>query len=373
MIIDFINGAKTDKMFGYKRVQDELHKRLPKSIKLNKIEYQPSENIMFQSIKLFFTYPIKVFFKSRKDNVKHLTSPDVAYLLNIFKFKKAIVSCYDLISYHRIDDFGGLRKFFIKQNYKGVLKADHIMTISEYSKQDIIKTLKYPEENISIVYPCVDLYKYYPKRDKTILKKYGIYDTKSDAHDIHNEKTSNEKILLYVGSEEPRQNVDKIIKALSILSKKYPHLKLVKVGKPQWPGGRENLLKLIAHLNLTDKVIFTDYVPEEDLPKYYNAADVFVYPCAYAGWGLPPMEALACGTPVVVSNTTSLPEAVGEGGICINPQDYVALAKNIDQLLKDSTLRKEKINAGLRHVKKFSWDTESKKLEKVYKIVSDSR
>jgi glycosyltransferase involved in cell wall biosynthesis len=356
MIIDFINGAKTDKMFGYKRVQDELHRRLPKSIKIKKIEYTPSGNMLLQSVKLFFSYPLKVFFKTRKNDVKHLTSPDVAYLLNIFRFRKTLVSCYDLISYHRIDDFGGLRKFFIKQNYKGVLKAEHILTISDYSKQDIIKTLKYPAEKISIIYPCVDLEKYYPKRDKAILKKHGL--------NAAGEKS--EKILLYVGSEEPRQNVDKIIKALDILSKKYPSLKLVKVGKPQWPGGREKLLTLIEKLGLTDKVIFTDYVPEEDLPKFYNAADVFVYPCSYAGWGLPPMEALACGTPVVVSDTTSLPEAVGDGGICINPHDHVALAYNIDLLLKDTALRKKKISAGLKHVKKFSWNTESKKLEKIY-------
>lgn len=351
--VDYINGVKTDKIFGFKRYQDELHMRL-KHVKLNRIEYVPLVNPIGHLFQLLISYPLKVMRKIKRGRIKHITTPNLAYLQNIFRFKNCLITCYDLIAYHRKKDFGFLQRVLISLNYMGLKRARHIVTIANHAKDDIARTFNMPASKITVIHPCVDYKRYYPKRDRGVLKQYGI---------------KRERVLLYIGSEEPRQNVDKIILALDILVKQGHDIKFVKVGRPQWHGGRERLEKLIKQFGLEGRVVFTDYVEEELLPMYYNAADIVLYPCAYTGWGLPPMEAMACGVPVITSNTTTLPEVVGEGGIMIDPDDYRLLAEKIEILLQDDKLRKKYIEEAFKHLKKFSWDNEAKKFDKVYDMM----
>ena len=247
------------------------------------------------------------------------------------------------------------RSFIWKENMKGLKKADIIITISKFSKDEIVKHLNYPEDRIKIVYPAVDHSVYYEKRDKKILGEYNI--------------SNEEKVILYVGSETPRMNVPFLIKAFSKLKKKIPNIKLVKIGESQSYGARENILKLIKDLNLQDDVIFTGYIPEEELPLWYNASDVLVYPCEYAGFGLPPLEAMACGTPVVTSNTTSLPEVVGDAGIMIEPHDIDSLAINLYDLLTQDDLRNDLIRKGLKRSQIFNWDRAANETYDIYNSI----
>ena len=113
--------------------------------------------------------------------------------------------------------------------------------------------------------------------------------------------------------------------------------------------------------------IFPGYVPEEELPLWYNAADVLVYPCDYAGFGLPPLEAMACGTPVITSNTSSLPEVVGDAGIMIDPKDSELMADKMHEILKNETLWNEMKNKGLRRSKMFQWDDAADKTCQIYR------
>jgi len=356
--IDFINGVKTDKMFGFKRYQDEIHKRM-NNISLNYIEYTPNKNPLIHTLQLLFSYPFSIWRSVKKNRIKHITTPNLAYLMNIFGYGNCLISCYDLIALNRYKDFNLLAKILIKLNMRGLKKAKHILTICEYSKKDIAEKLNIPNEKISVVLPSIDHDTYFMKRDKKILKKYNI---KND-----------EKVLMYVGSEEPRQNVDKIIKALGVLVKKgNKKIKFIKVGNPQWAGGRETLVKLVDELDLKEHVFFTGYVEEEDLPKLYNAVDLVLYPCAFTGWGLPPLEAMACGTPVITSNTTSLPEVVGDAGVMIDPDNINLMADSIFKILSDTKFRKDLIKKGLKRVKIFSWDKSAKKAEEIYKKLDES-
>jgi glycosyltransferase involved in cell wall biosynthesis len=157
-----------------------------------------------------------------------------------------------------------------------------------------------------------------------------------------------------------------LIKAFAQLKKKIPGIKMVKIGESQGYRGRENILKLINDLHLQEDVIFVGYVPEEDMPKWYNAADILVYPCAYAGFGLPPLEAMACGTPVITSNTTSLPEVVGDAGIMINPQDIELMADEMYDVLTNDTLKDNMTNKGLKRAKLFNWDKAAHKTLNIY-------
>lgn len=339
MEIDYINGPKTTEIFGMSKYQKEIHKRL-ENVKLNVIEYtRPRIKIKgVGAINIYFIYPYLIKKKVKKDNVKHITSQHLAYLLKLIKLDKIIVTCYDLIPWV----YDNNRSFTWRLNMAGLKRADRIITISEFSKNTIIKYLGYPEDKIHIAYPAVDHDHYYRKRSKEILKKFNIPE--------------NEKIILYVGSEQPRQNIPFLIKGFSKLKKMLPDAKLVKIGNPQQRGAREELLELVKKLNLQNDVIFVGYVEEEELPNFYNAADLFVYPCVYGGWSLPCLEAMACGTSVITSNVSVLPEVVGDGGLTVDPYDVDGLAKAMYEVLTNDGLRADIIKKGLERAKMFSWE-----------------
>jgi len=388
MEIDYINGPKTYKIFGMSKYQMEIHKRL--DIKLNIIEYDsimynlekryiptistnetPMEyynnissrdtsklkNFLIELGKTVFKnidrykYQLEVKKNIKDANIKHITSQEFAYLLNSIKMDMSVVTCYDLIPWA----FEKNHSKIWKNNIAGLKKAKRIMTISEFSKSEIIKYLDYPEDKIHIVSPAVDHDVYFENENKEILNKFHI--------------SNEEKVVLYVGSETPRMNVPVLIKAFSKLKKKIPGIKMVKIGESQSYGARENILKLINELDLQDDIIFVGYVKEEDMPRWYNAADILVYPCTYAGFGLPPLEAMSCGTPVITSNTTSLPEVVGDAGLMVNPQNFELMADMIYNLLKDDELRNDMIIKGLKRAKMFSWDESAKKTLKIYKMM----
>lgn len=349
MEIDYINDPRIPEMFGMARYQREIHERL-KDVKLNVIEV-PQLKTKIKGVSIinrYLVYPFLVKIKSKKSNIKHITCQDLSYLLKLLKLKKSIVTCYDLIPWV----YEKNRSFLWKLNMAGLKKADRIITISKFSKNEIIKYLGYPEDRIHIIYPAVNHDHYYEKKDKEILRKFNIAE--------------NEKIILYVGSEMPRQNTPFLIKAFAKLKKMLPDIKLLKIGSPQWYGAREELLKLIEKLNLQKDVIFTGYVPEEELPKWYNAADLFVYPCLYTGWSLSCLEAMACGIPVITSNVSVLPEVVGKEGITVDPYDIDGLAKTMHEVLTNDGLREEMIKKSLKRAKVFSWDKAAEETLRVY-------
>jgi len=384
--IDYINGPKSDKMFGMYKYQMEIRKRL--DVILNIIEYEsimqnlekrltpPNNTVLDTKISSYgsesssfknflfnnakktvqeldrYRYRLIVKNNIHQNNIKHLTNQELAYLLNHLDLDKTVVTCYDLIPWVYEKNHGKYWKNIIA----GLRKSNRIITISEFSKQEIIKELKYPEERIDIVSVAVDHEVYQPKRDKTLLKSVHIPE--------------NQKTILYVGSETPRMNLDFLLESLSKLKKTFPDFKLIKVGDPQSFGAREHFLNSIKENGLENNVIFTGYIAEEDLPKWYNATDLLVYPCLYAGFGVPPLEAMACGTPVITSNTSSLPEVVGDAGIMVDPNDSETMSKSIFELLTNESQREEMIQRGLKRSKLFNWDDSAKITSEIYAELS---
>jgi len=393
MEIDYINGPRTDKVFGMSKYQMEIFKRI-EGVEWNFIEYDSLLKIMenrynsiftskasdeeeslgmfptldktesFSQNKIFkgiidrawktcmyidtYRYRQTVKKSIKEDNVKHLTYQELAYLLKYVKMDKTIVTCHDIIPWAYDND----RSRLWKDIMTGLRNADRIITISEFSKNELVKYLNYPADRIHIVKDAVDHDVYYKNRDRSILKRFKI--------------PLEGKFVLYVGSETPRQNLDLLLKALARLKKRIPDVKLIKIGDPQSFGAREKLLNMIKDLGLEKDVVFVGYVAEEDLPKWYNASDLLVYPCKYAGFGLPPLEAMACGTPVITANTTSLPEVVGDAGVMVDPDDDEALAEEMYKILTDNSLKKELMNKGLERARLFQWDTAAKETLKVY-------
>ena len=390
MEIDYITGPKTDKIFGMAKYQNEIFKRIT-GVKFNIIDYNSLTCLFERKYKSIFPqnsyhnsdsskevsskklikhvifnrtinagknisdnidrylYSNLIKREIKKDNVKHITSQQFAYLLKSLELDKTIITCYDLIPWA----YENNRSSFWKNNIEGLSKADKIITISEFSKSEIIKYAGYSPDKIEIVYPAVDHDIYRKARDKNILKRLNISESC--------------KIILYVGSEEPRQNVDLLIKAFSELKKQLPEIKLIKIGNPHLYGAREKILELIKKLNLQKDIIFRDYVPEEELPKWYNAADLMVYPCSYAGFGMPPLEAMSCGTPVITSKSTSLPEVVGDAGIIVDPQDINTLTNKMYNVLTNENLSENMSKKGLERAKLFNWNDSAKKTLEIYK------
>jgi glycosyltransferase involved in cell wall biosynthesis len=181
---------------------------------------------------------------------------------------------------------------------------------------------------------------------------------------------SNEKCILYVGNEHPRKNVEGLVKAFYRLKKKYRRgLKIIKVGGSCWFGARSRLNALVDALGLQRDLIFSEFASEEHLIALYNAADVFVFPSFYEGFGLPVLEAMACGCPVVASNTSSLPEVVGDAGILVNPYNINGLANAMYEVLANEGLREDLTKRGLARAKRFSWEKTARETLKVYQEV----
>jgi glycosyltransferase involved in cell wall biosynthesis len=385
MEIDYITGPKTDKVFGMAKYQNEIFKRIT-GVTFNIIEYTSLTHTTELKYKSLFPpkpenssnspqndsfkynllnniintgmsisnkihkrrYSNLVKSKAKNGNVKHIVYQNLAYLLNLVDLEKTIVTCHDLIPWVYEKD----RSPFWKANINGLKKAGRIITVSSFSKNEIINHLKYPADRIHVIPNAVDHSIYYKNPDKTILNRLNI--------------ARDDPIILYVGSEEPRQNVDKLIKAFAKLKNKIPNAKIIKIGDSNLLGTREKLFKLINKLNLQKDIIFAGSVPEKELPQWYNAADLLVYPCDYAGFGLPPLEAMACGTPVITSNTTSLPEVVGDAGIMIDPADINKLSQEIYGVLTDKDLQKDMSKKGLKRARMFNWDKSAYKTLEIY-------
>ncbi|MGB4147031.1 MAG: glycosyltransferase family 1 protein [Acetomicrobium sp.] len=234
--------------------------------------------------------------------------------------------------------------------------ADRIIVPSFSTKKDIVDLYKYPEEKIVVIPLGVN---------------HDIYMPIADIHSLNafKQKHSLGRYILFLGTLEPRNNAARLLDAYSILCKK--------MGVEQTPdlifgGGRgwKNKVFEVKYQNLDksirNKIRFLGYLPQEELPLLYSGADVFVFPSLWEGFGLPPLEATACGTPVVTSNVSSLPEVVGDAAILVDPNSAEEIADAIYQILIDEHLALSLRSAGLTQAAKFTWSNTALQTYKVY-------
>jgi len=239
------------------------------------------------------------------------------------------------------------RDYLIKFVGKTVERSEKIITISQNAKKEIENHYPLSKNKIEIISPAVDYKEYFPKNKTEVTKvinKYGI----------------DKNYILYTGTLEPRKNILGILEGYSALPKNIlSSYTLVLAGGKGWLD--EEIEEKLAELKELN-IIRTGYVADEDLPALYSGATVFVYPSFYEGFGMPPLEAMACGTPVITSNNSSLPEVVGEAGIMIDAKDTGALTKSIEKVISSKKLQNEMIKKGIVQAKKFSWEESAKKL-----------
>ncbi len=269
-----------------------------------------------------------------------------------------IITVHDLIRYFDLRGYGvfihppNLRdSFYLNLDYKGIKKAIRIIAVSQATKNDLVQYLHIPKERISVVYQGVEHNLFRPVPERIYQRPY----------------------ILFVGSEHPRKNLGILLKAFSRLKRepRFGDLRLVKVSLA---GGREaefrkKTMELIDALDLHREVIFTEFLPEADLPLYYSGAKMLVLPSLYEGFGLPALEAMACGCPVITSAISSLPEVVKDASIKVDPYDIDGLTQAIRQVLDDDELRKDMIRKGLERAGEFSWEKTGAETQRVYNEV----
>lgn len=240
-----------------------------------------------------------------------------------------------------------------KNFFSLIKKADHIITGSNFTKQEIIDYMQIPQDKISVIYHGVnhELYKQYPQNE--------LQETKAK-FDLP------KSFLLFVGSIEPRKNLLTLLKAYNLLSKEEKcELPLILVGFKGWEN-REIMQEIEKN---REYIRYLGFVSDSELAHIYNLATVFIYPSLYEGFGLPPLEAMACGTPVIVSNVASLPEVCGDAAIYIEPTNHIDIKNKILVIAKDEKLREELSQKSKAQAALFSWEKSASKHFEVFEKV----
>jgi len=271
----------------------------------------------------------------------------------------AVISCpfvmtvYDL-SYKRFPQaFRPLNRFYLNTfTAHSAKRARAIITISESTRQDVIRYFHVAPEQVRTVYCGVDEgFRPLPQAQVEAFKaQQGLP----------------QGFILFIGTIEPRKNVAALIKAYAAWRRRAGQApKLIIGGGKGWYYGQ--VFALVESLGLRDDVIFPGYLPQADLPMWYNAATIFVYPSLFEGFGLPVLEAMACGTPVITSKASSLPEVVGEAGMLVDPTDVDNLSYALERVFNDLTLRDSMRQKGLAQSAKFSWHKAATETLEVYR------
>jgi glycosyltransferase involved in cell wall biosynthesis len=282
-----------------------------------------------------------------------------AFALPIAWPGRSLVTVFDL-SFLRHPQFfnRGNRLYLTLSSRIAARRADRVLTIAEHGRQEVIELLGVAAEKVTTTYCAADeRFRPLPAGEVAAFRaRRGLP----------------ERFILYLGTLEPRKNITTLLRAYARLRAQWPGAPtLVLAGATGWLY--DEIFTEIESLGLSDQVLRPGFVSDDEQPLWYNAAAVFAYPSLYEGFGLPPLEAMACGTPVVVSNATSLPEVVGEAGILVPPLDVQALADGLRRVLEDETLAARLSEAGQEKAAQFSWRRMARETLDCYDEVASSR
>lgn len=288
--------------------------------------------------------------KKENINLFHGTS----FVLPFFKPCKYVLTIYDLSYLYYPESYTFLNRLYYLLFLKHSIKiADRIIAISEAAKNEIMHEFGVGERKISVIYPSVD-------------EHFGVIRKSTAQIFVEQNYLISSPFFIFVGSLIPRKNLVRIIKAFDKIKNNVAH-KLIIIGKRGWLY--DEIFETVRILNLQNRVVFTNYVSEQDLPLFYNAADALIFTSLHEGFGIPILEAMACGCPVITSNKSSMPEVAGDAAVLVDPIDIDEIADAMMKIVEDEELRKKLVNKGFERAKLFSWENSAKKLLDVYESV----
>jgi glycosyltransferase involved in cell wall biosynthesis len=254
----------------------------------------------------------------------------------------SVVTVHDLAFVAHPEAFhAAKRRYLALMTRLSVHRARQVIAVSAHTKDDLVRHFHVAPGKVTVIANAMDD-RFHPATDPDALAQF--------TRDHH----LPERFILFVGTLEPRKNLRRLIEAFARIARADGEVALVIVGASGWMTS--DLAPLVQRLTLTDRIIFTGYVSDDELPLWYQSATTFCYPSLYEGFGLPVLEAMACGTPVVTSNTSSLPELTGDASSLVDPTDVAALADGLLALLTDAPRRAEMSRAGIERARGYSWE-----------------
>lgn len=283
----------------------------------------------------------------------------LAYALPALRAARSVVTVHDLTVLLYPDAFNRTNRLYVSTiTRESVRRADAIIADSANTRADIVRLLGVaPDKVVAIPLGIDDQYRPAAPADiETLRQRYGLPP----------------RFILYLGTLEPRKNIETLVRAYAEMRRQDPAApQLVIAGGAGWRY--QSLFELVEGLGLKGNILFPGFVPQAELPIWYSAAEVFVYPSRYEGFGLPPLEAMACGAPVITSTASSLPEVVGDAGLQVEATDVDALAEAMRRTLADADLRADLRARGLARAAGFTWQRTAQATAAVYDAVLAGR
>jgi len=282
-------------------------------------------------------------------------------LLHVQYFLPPFTRCPTVVTVHDISFAARPELFTLRDQIllnalvpPALRRATRVITDTEYTRRDMVSIYQLDPARIDVIPLAAD-------------PRYRPLDREACRTRIGEQHAVDGGFILYVGTFQPRKNVATLIRAYGLLRERtgLPH-KLLIVGKPKYKF--EDVLTAIRDSGYESDILFAGFVPDDELPVYYNAADLFVFPSRYEGFGLPVLEAMACGTPVVSSNASCLPEVAGNGALLVDPDDVEGFAQAMERVLADNA-GPDMRERGLRRAAEFSWDRTARETLAVYERV----
>ncbi len=276
------------------------------------------------------------------------------HLLMPLRHTATVLTVHDLIFHHLPEHHKPLNRWYLNLALPLFCRrADHIIAVSEATRRDLLNTYHLPFEKISVIYEAADpmFVPQPPEVIEAVRQRYHLPG----------------RYLLYVGTVEPRKNLTFLLYAWEQLYQGGEVPPLVITGQRGWLSG--DFFAALEHSDYHQGVLLTGYVHADDLPAIYAGATAFVYPSLYEGFGLPPLEAMACGTPVACANTSSLPEVVGDAALKFNPKNLEAMVEALRRIANDEDLQEDLRARGFQRASEFSWDRAAQETVEVYRRI----
>jgi glycosyltransferase involved in cell wall biosynthesis len=266
--------------------------------------------------------------------------------------RRSVVTIHDLATILYPQTYSRFRATYnALMTRMAVRLAACVIAISEATRRDLVRRLGVPEERVRVIHYGLN-------------PLFGPVEDARASADALARHGLPERFLIYVGTLEPRKNVDRLIEAYALARRQGVQVPLVLAGQRGWKYAAT--LRRPEELGIAEHVLFRDYIPQPDLPAVYSRTDALVFTTLYEGFGLPPLEALACGAPVITSNVSSLPEVVGDAGLLVDPRRVEAIAEAIVRVATDAPLRARLAEAGPRRAAQFSWERAARETVAVY-------
>jgi glycosyltransferase involved in cell wall biosynthesis len=277
----------------------------------------------------------------------------LAFVSPLICVKPSVVTVYDLSFIHYPQVLPPARRLYLRLlTALSCRRAKRVIGISASTARDVQETFGIPPDKIDVALGGYDSDQYHPL-------------TPADIETFRTREGLPERFWLFLGTLEPRKNLTTLLDAYAQLPRN-ERLPLILAGGKGWDY--QPIFERVAHYGLTDDVRFPGFIPADDLPLWYNSAEIFVYPSVYEGFGLPPVEAMACGTPVIVSDASSLPEAVGDAGLRIPPHDVTAWAEALKTAFHDANWREDARQRGLDQARQFTWENTARQTLASYRL-----